>query len=196
MTFICCLHSFLTDRQAGVQLHNVCSSSRRFNQGLTWGSVLAPQLFLSYINNLAKNSSNDAVIALFKDDVFILITASKKEDAVAAAQSEVTKVYEWSRTWKHNLNVDKSKCCPFSTWSNDSKWCPRLLLEDNRSESVRPHGYLALSLTAAFHSMLMLDTSNSHSHQDFELLQLQHMLPGVGRNLYYELLPMAWSAPS
>ena len=36
--------------------------------------------------------------------------------------------------------------------------------------------------------MLMLNTSNSHYHQDFELLQLQHMLPGVGRNLFKNYL--------
>ena len=63
MTFIRWLRSFLTDRRACVQLYNVCSSSRRFNQGLPQGSVLAP-LLLFYINNLADNLSNDAVIAV------------------------------------------------------------------------------------------------------------------------------------
>ena len=72
---------------------------------------------------------------------------------------------------------------------------PPLPLEDNKLESMTPLGYLVLSLTAAFRSMLMLSTLNSHYHQDFELLQLQHMLPGVGGNLYYELLSMPWSAP-
>ena len=128
MTFIRWLHSFLTDRRAREQLHNVCSSSHRFNQGLPQGSVLEPILFLFYMNNLAENLSNDAVIALFADDVSILTTACNKENAIAAALSEVTKesLYEWSRTWKLNLNLDKSECWPFSTWSNDSKWFPSL----------------------------------------------------------------------
>ena len=71
-----------------------------------------------------------------------------------------------------------------------------LPLEDNKLESMTPLSCLALSSTAVFHSMLMLNTSNSHYHQDFDLLRLQHMLPGVGGNLYYELLSMTWSAPS
>ena len=60
--------------------------------------------------------------------------------------------------------------------ANDSLHLP---LEENKSESMTLFGYLVLSLTEAFHSMLMLNTSNSHYHQDFELLQLQHILLGM-----------------
>ena len=118
MTFVCWPCFFLTNRRATVQLHNVCDSNRHFNQGLSYGSVLASLLFLFYINNLADNLSNDAVIALFADDISILKTAYKKEDSVAAAQSEVN---EWSQTCKLNLNEGKCECCPFSTCYNDTK---------------------------------------------------------------------------
>ena len=60
---------------------------------------------------------------------------------------------------------------------------------------MAPLGYLALSLATVFHSVLMLNTSNSHYHQDFELLQILHMLSGVDTNLD-ELLSMPWFAPS
>ena len=89
---------------------------------------MAPLLFLFYVNNLAETLPNDVVTALFADGVSILTTARKKEDVVTAAQSEVTKVYEWGWTWKLNLNADKSECCPFSSWSNDNKWCPSLTI--------------------------------------------------------------------
>ena len=85
-TFIRWIRSFLNDRRGRVQLFNVFSSSRRFNQGLPQGSVLAPLLFLFYINDLASTLNDDAVIALFADDVCILTTARKREDAEAAAQ--------------------------------------------------------------------------------------------------------------
>ena len=73
--FICWIRSFLDDRRARVQLFNVLSFSRRFNQRLPQGSVLAPLLFLFYINGLAFSLNNDAVIVLFADDVSILTTA-------------------------------------------------------------------------------------------------------------------------
>ena len=115
-------------RRARVQLFNVFSSSRRFTQGLPQGSVLAPLLFLLYINNLASSLNHDAVLALFADDVSILTTARKNEDAEAAAQSVVNYVLIWSQVWKLNLNADKSEVCPFSTWSNDSSWKPNVFI--------------------------------------------------------------------
>ena len=44
---------------------------------------------LFYINDLASTLNGNAVIALFADDVSILTTARKREDAEATAQSVV-----------------------------------------------------------------------------------------------------------
>ena len=68
-----------------VQLFNVFSFSRRFIQDLPQSSVLAPLLFLFYINDMASTLNDNAVIALFANDVSILTTAGKREDAEAAA---------------------------------------------------------------------------------------------------------------
>ena len=84
-TFIRWIQSFFNDHRRRVELFNVFSSSQRFTQGLPQGSILAPLLFLLYINNLASSLNDDAVMALFAGDVSILITARKKEDAEAAA---------------------------------------------------------------------------------------------------------------
>ena len=77
---------------------------------------------------MVSSLNDDAVIALFADDISILTTAHKKEDAEAAAQSVVTFVVIWSQEWKLNLNADKSEVCPFSTWSNDSTWNPTIFI--------------------------------------------------------------------
>ena len=130
-TFIRWIRSFLTDRRGRVQL-NVFSSSRRFTQGLPQGSVLAPLLFLFYINNVATTLNNDAVIALFADDVSILTSARKKEDAEATAQSTVNSILTWSQEWKLNLNAEKKEVCPFSTWSNDSSWNPTIFIGNQK----------------------------------------------------------------
>ena len=85
-TFICWICSFLIDCRVGVQLFNVFSSSHCFTQGLPQRSVLAPLLFLFYINDLASTLNDDALIALFADDVPILTAARKREDPEATAQ--------------------------------------------------------------------------------------------------------------
>ena len=95
-TFICWIRPFHSDSRGLVQLFNVFSSSRHFTQGLPQGSVFAPLLFLFYINNLASTLNDDAIIALFADDVSVLTKARKKKDAEAAAQSVVISVVTWS----------------------------------------------------------------------------------------------------
>ena len=127
-TFVRWVWSFFNDHRARAQLCNLFSSSRHFTKGLPQGSILSPFLFLFYTNNLASLLNNDAVIALFADDVSILATAWKKEDAKAAAQSVVNSMLIRCQEWKLNLNPDKSKVRLFSTWSNDSSWQHALFL--------------------------------------------------------------------
>ena len=121
-TFMRWLRSLFSNLRACVQLLKVFSSSRRFTQGLTQGCVLAPLLFLFYVNNLASLLKDNAVIALFADDVSILTTTRKKEDARGAAQSVVNSMLNWSQEWKLNMNADKREVFPFWTWSNSSTW--------------------------------------------------------------------------
>ena len=77
---------------------------------------------------MASSLNDDAIIALFADDVSILTTAQKEEDPEAAAQSEVTYFVIWSWEWKLNLNADKIQGFPFSTWSNNSTWNPTIFI--------------------------------------------------------------------
>ena len=144
-TFIRWIRSFLTDRRGRVQLFNVFSSSRRFTQGLPQGSALPPLLFLFYINDLATSLNNDALIALFADEVSILTTARKREDVEATAQSVVSSVVTWSQECKLNLNAEKSDVCPFSTSSNDSSWNPSIFIGNRKvrvSTTPRPLGLI------------------------------------------------------
>ena len=127
-TFIRWIRSFLIYCRGHVQLFNVFSSSHRTTQGLPQGSILAPLLFLFYINDLGSTLNDNTVTAPFDDDVSILTTAHEREDAEATAQSVVSSVVTWGQEWKLNLNTEKSQVCPFSTWSNDSSWNPAIFI--------------------------------------------------------------------
>ena len=83
------LRSFLSDRRARVNLHGHLSKMYIFKQGLPQGSVLAPLLFLFYINNLAESLPDDVLSSLFADDVTILATAPPHLRAAKSAHFEV-----------------------------------------------------------------------------------------------------------
>ena len=95
-------------------------------QGLPQGSVLAPILFLFFINNLAKILPESELISLFADDVSILVTDESKEEAAKRAQGVVDMVVEWSAKWKLTLNASKSEVSFFSvnTRTSEVEWKP------------------------------------------------------------------------
>ena len=124
------LRSFLSDRRARVNLHGHLSKSYIFKQGPPQGFVLAPLLFLFYINNLAESLPHDVLSALFADDVTILATApppskgskiSPFQGAEQKAQAAVDIVQKWSVEWKISLNAGKSEVSTFSRDSKDTK---------------------------------------------------------------------------
>ena len=73
------------DFSPGAQLFNVFSSGCCLTQGLSQGFVVVLLFFLFCINYLASSLINDAVIALFVDEILILTTACKREDAGTAS---------------------------------------------------------------------------------------------------------------
>ena len=87
-------------------------------QGLPQGSVLSPLLFILYVNDLAESLPEDGAAAIFADDVTLMATHRKKEQAESDLQSLVDIVATWSKQWRLSLNADKCVTWFFST---DSK---------------------------------------------------------------------------
>ena len=122
------LNSFLSNRQARVRFNGYLSKSKKMGQGLPQGSVLAPVLFLFYINELATLLPSNVTTSLYADDVTILASSADKETARVQAQEAVDIVQEWSHQWKLNLNSLKSETTIFSTSTADASWRPRVTI--------------------------------------------------------------------
>ena len=71
--FLRWIAGFLRNRQERVQYANSTVKYMRFRQGVPQGSVLAPLLFLFYINPLVDVTPADVWKALFADDVSIWV---------------------------------------------------------------------------------------------------------------------------
>ena len=70
-TYVKWIHAFLQNCQERVRYDGTLGHSRQIHQGLPQGSVLAPLLFLFYINNLADILPGFNLNAMFADDVSI-----------------------------------------------------------------------------------------------------------------------------
>jgi ribonuclease HI len=151
------ISAFLLNRQAKARYNGSLSDSRVFKQGLPQGSVLAPLLFLFYINNLAVKLENmDTVNTLFADDVTVLGQDATKEGAARKAQESVDVVNEWSKAWKLLLNATKSEVGFFSKDPSETYHSPTIIIDNvklrqNPNEAPRLLGVLldrTLSFTA------------------------------------------------
>ena len=169
-TFVRWVCSFLIDRRVRAQLFNVFSSSCRFTQDLPQGSVLAPLLFLFYINDLATTVDNDAVIDI----------AHKREDAEATAQSVVSSVVTWSQEWKLNLNAEKSEVCLFSTWSNNSSWNPTIFIGNQKVRVNTTPRLLGVILDRSLTFNAHLKKLTTSLASSIGIIRALLILPGVG----------------
>ena len=102
--FIYWLYSIFISCTALVQFFNLMSFPFLL-LFMVYVKVFAPSIFLFYCKHLATLLFDDAVITIFVDDVSILTTAPKKEDAKTVTQSATNTVFYWSQQWKLDLNA-------------------------------------------------------------------------------------------
>ena len=130
------LASFLQNRLAKVRFNNELSDTRCIRQGLPQGSVLAPVLFIFYIDNLAELLPADTVNIMFADDVGIKGAGPSITIAQEKVQKAVDIVTTWSKAWKLNLNATKSECTAFTTSTKEK--CSAVITINNKPIPYNP----------------------------------------------------------
>ena len=65
--------------------------------GVLQGSILAPIMFLVYVNDRTEGVSS--YISLFTDDAKLLRKMRNHKD-FEVLQNDINKIYEWSKTWE------------------------------------------------------------------------------------------------
>ncbi len=89
---------------------DVKSKWRRVDSGVPQGSVLAPILFLVYINDMPEGISS--YMSLFADDAKLQRPIKTTKDC-EALQKDLDKIWEWSKKWEMEFNVNK---CHVMEW--------------------------------------------------------------------------------
>ena len=127
--FVLWLRGFLRNRQACVRVDGVQGRFRVFRQGVPQGSVLAPLLFLFYINSLRAAISNDVCMSLYADDVVVWAQDRSKERAAALVEEAVQAVALWSSRKKLQLSAGKCATAFFSSDPREASWKPVVRVE-------------------------------------------------------------------
>ena len=112
------IRALLSDRRARVRWGGATSKRRVFQEGLPQGSVLAPLLWLIYINDLTVAADDSTTASLFADDVAVLATADSLEKCAEKLQPVLDGIERWASTWKVKLSLPK---CVMTTFTLDPK---------------------------------------------------------------------------
>ena len=95
------LEDFLPDRYQSVIIEGFQSSTTKVTSGVPQGSVLAPLLFLCFINDLPENIKNK--IKLYVDDVLLYSTINSLDDC-HQLQADLNTLEQWANRWRMVFN--------------------------------------------------------------------------------------------
>ena len=98
------IKNFLHDRTQQVIMEGYHSSPINVTSGVPQGTVLAPLLFLCYINDLPANI--DSNIKLYADDVLIYRPIRLLDD-IKSLQEDLNTIEQWALRWQARFNPGK-----------------------------------------------------------------------------------------
>ena len=104
-TLLTWIKHFLTNRQQQVVINGESSPPSLVTSGVPQGTVLAPLLFLCYINDITTNISSK--LKLYTDDVLIYSTINSEADC-RNLQNDLNTLQDWALSWQMHFN--SSKC--------------------------------------------------------------------------------------
>ena len=112
---------FISNRYQRVIIRNCLSEKGNLKGGVPQGSVLGPLLFLLYINDIA--DSTQSFSRLFADDTSLLYSSNNIHEIEVIVNSDLSKIYNWSKEWLIDFNPKKTECSIFSTNQAANKHC-------------------------------------------------------------------------
>jgi len=98
------IEAFLTDRRQQVVLDGVKSSEGPVTSGVPQGAVLAPALFLVFINDLPASVNSE--VRLFADDTVLYRHITSEQDA-HDLQADLDSLAAWEERWQMEFHANK-----------------------------------------------------------------------------------------
>ena len=105
------MRSYLTSRKQFTTVENVSSPLRELTHGVPQGSVLAPLLFLIFINDLPEAFTPSTTVDIFADDTTLSNSATWNEVGTLKNDlgNSILLLEDWSKQNRPHLNIKKTK---------------------------------------------------------------------------------------
>ena len=98
------IKEYLVGREMRTVIRDVKSSWKMVTSGVPQGAVLAPVMFLIYINDMTEGM--ESYMNMFADDAKLLKRVRGKEDC-DSIQVDLDRIYNWSVKWEVEFNTKK-----------------------------------------------------------------------------------------
>lgn len=139
------LRAFLTNRQFFVVSDNYKSNTHTLHAGVPQGSVLAPILFLAYINSLAEKIKPHTSCALYADDTMLWSRSAHNRTAITQIKTTANICTQWCLDTK--LNINGGKCAFMAiTSARHVQVVPNIRLNNILVKYVRNMDILGITL--------------------------------------------------
>ena len=137
------LENYISNRYQRVSIRNCLSEKGNLKGGVPQGSVLGPLLFLLYINDIADNTQSFS--RLFADDTSLLYSSNNINEIEVIVNSDLSKIYNWSKEWLIDFNPKKTECIIFSTNQAANKPC--IVFNNENVKFVENHKHLGVTFS-------------------------------------------------
>ena len=132
--------SYLHDRSQAVFCHGTLSSFRDVTVGVPQGSILAPILFVLFMNDISQHLKNSCC-NVYADDVVIYTSSPNINEASLNLQSDLNTLCMWYNRNKLKINADKTKVMVLSP---SKHYDLEIYIDQIRIEQVHTMRYLGV----------------------------------------------------
>ena len=135
------IRNFISNRTFQVRIGNVLSGIYTLENGIAQGSIIAPILFLIFINDFPDGPPGMEK-SLFADDAAVYKTSKNISHLTEVMQKYLEEITTWSNLWGFKININKTVCTVFTNRRKQQK--PVLKINGNELKIERNPKFLGV----------------------------------------------------